>query len=170
MANFDDLEVVPKIRKERDNSEYKLQVEIIDHLTGRIRNGKEWIRGTPAFRGLFATHIFSGRSKEDGFFLRQLGVVAGVADILCIWRGGYGFIEVKTQSGSLSPPQKKFKGFCMSIGVNYEVARSKRDAHNILIGWGLTPAHNAIKEPDLRSETEKKAANFAFFARPESGE
>lgn len=169
MVDFDDLEVAPVVKEQRVNEEYALQVAVINHLTGRIRQGKDYIRVSPAFQGLFVTHIFQGRSKEDGFFLKQLGVVSGVADLLLIWRGGFGFIELKRQSGILSPAQKKFKGFCMSIGVRYEIARSVKEAHQICIGWGLTPVHNNCKEPDLRTTKQKYADNHAFFAPPEEG-
>ncbi len=165
MANFDDLEVIPKVKEQRVNEEYHLQVAVIDHLTGRIRRGNEYIRSTPAFNGLFVTHIYQGRSKEDGFFLKQLGVVAGVADLLLVWRGGFGFIELKRQAGQSSPVQRKFQGFCMSIGVKYEIARSVKDVHEICIKWGLTPNHNYCKEPNKKTDKQIWAANHDFFAR-----
>lgn len=171
MDDFGDLEGSPKPYKERVNEEYHLQVAVFNHLTGRIKSGKDYIRSTPAFHGLFVCHIYQGRTKEDGFFLKQLGVVSGVADLLLIWKGGFGFIELKRQirddrkQGDLSPPQKKFKGFCMATGVRYEVARSVKEAHEIVKGWGLTPAHNSCIEPDIRTKEQKFADAHAFYAR-----
>ncbi|NBW19116.1 MAG: hypothetical protein EBR82_65185 [Caulobacteraceae bacterium] len=164
VTNWDDLEPKNfKIEQERVNAEYRLQIAVINHLTGRVKTGKDWVRGTPAFAGLFVTHIYQGRSKEDGFFLKQLGVVAGVADLLLIWRGGFGFVELKRQEGVQSTVQKKFQGFCHSVGVKYAVCRSVREVHDTLTGWGLTPTHGAIKEPDLRKDSEKRRAAFDEF-------
>jgi hypothetical protein len=82
-----------------------------------------------------------------------------------IWRDGFGFIELKSNWGNLSAPQKKFQGFCMSIGVRYEVARSVRDVHDICIKWGMTPNHNYCKEHGKITKKQAFKLNHDFFAR-----
>lgn len=172
--NVDDIEVVPAPYIERTKEEFKLHVAIVSHLTGKIKKGKETIKGTPAFRGLFVTHIFSGRSAEDGFFLKMMGLFPGIADLLLLWRGqcecgrrkvGIGFIEIKKSSGVQSGVQKKFQGICIWLGISYEIVRSVRETHQVCVKWGLIPEHNAIKEPDLRSETQKKLDNHNMYKR-----
>lgn len=145
-------------------SEYHLHVAIINHLMGQKLVGNKIIKGTKPFPELFITHIFQGRSEEDGFFLKRMGVYPGVSDILCLWRGGIGFIEVKTEKGYLSPAQKKFKGICNWLGVKWALVRSVQQAHDTVAGWGVRAVHNAVIEHDQRSKEEKEreiiAANW----------
>lgn len=155
-TDFDDIEVIPNDKPKPVPKEYRIQVAIIDHITGR----KTQMRAFNAF----VTHIYQGRSAKDGFFLKQLGVVAGVADMIVLWKGGMGFLECKTESGKLSTAQRKFQGVCYWLGVNYAVVRSVKQAHDQLVAWGCPALHNAIKEPNLHSESELYAANHAFFA------
>lgn len=167
---FDDLEEEIKPYKERDNSEYKIHVAIIAHLRGHTYKGNEVIKGTAPFRGLFVTHIYQGRSADEGFFLKRLGVVAGVPDLLAIWPDkvkGYdiGFLEVKSSLGTLSTPQRRFKGFCHSLGIKWGIARSVTEAHKQFIAWGLQPVHNGIREPDTRTTAQKKQDAFDMYRR-----
>lgn len=188
--NVDDLEDPIKPYVERVNKEYRIHVSIIDHITGRIRKGKEWLRGSVPFRGVFITHVFQGRSKDEGHYLKSLGVVPGVADLLSIWRNPHwktieeiqkqyphinipiyeiGFIEVKSDVGTLGKsdsPQRKFKGFCLSLKINWGLARTKRQAHDLFVKWGLTALHQPGPEADLRSDQEKfKDASAALYSR-----
>lgn len=149
--------------KEKVNKEYRIHVAIVDHLRGQTRKGRETIQGTKPFPGLFVTHIYQGRSKDEGFFLKRLGVYAGVADLLLIWRGGFGFIEVKSENGVLSSPQRKFKGFCHALNIPWSLARSVRDAHRAVKGWGVKCDHDAVTEPDLHTKQEKFKAAFDFY-------
>lgn len=137
-------------------SEYKLQVGIIAHLRGQRRKGREVFEHTPPFKELFVCHIYQGRSKGEGFFLKQLGVYPGVADILAVWPEGFGFLEVKTKDGHLSTPQKRFKWMCERYNVKWALIRSVKDAHDTLKKWGVTCVHDAIQEPDLRTFEEKR--------------
>lgn len=158
--SVDDLEIAMKNRAPRDNSEFKIHVAIVDHIRGHIRRGREISRGTMPFPGMFITHIYQGRSEEEGFFLKMLGVVSGVPDLLAIWpdrvRGyDFGFLEVKRPSGVESTPQRRFKGFCHHLGIKWAIVRSVEQAHKQFITWGLKPTHNAIKEPDTRTQQQK---------------
>lgn len=137
-------------------SEYKLHVAIIDHLRGQKRVGREIIKSNQPFPGLFVSHIYQGRSKEEGFFLKSMGVVAGMPDILAIWKDGWGFLEVKTENGKLSTAQKRFMWFCQERNINWALVRSVAEAHNKFKNWGLKPIHEAIQEPDLRSWSQKR--------------
>jgi hypothetical protein len=147
VTSFDDLE--PKnlvAEKQKVAKEYRIQVAIVDHVMGRKTGNK-------AFNA-FICHIYQGRSKEEGFFLKQLGVVAGVADLLVIWRGGMGFLEVKKPDGRASTPQRKFEGICTWLKVNYAIVRSVKEAHDTLVGWGCPMLHSFIKEANLLTKEE----------------
>ena len=161
--DVDDLEEDIKPCVERTYKEFPIQCAIIDHVTGRRRVGKEFIRTSPAFPGVFVTHFYQGRSAKEGFLLKLMGVVPGVPDLLFIWpeeaRGfDIGFIEVKTPIGQLSSPQRRFKGFCYRYRIKWAIGRSVNDVHQQLIKWGLNPAHNAIREPDTRTTAQKYQA------------
>lgn len=167
--DLDDLEEPIKPYVEKNNIEFKLQVAIIDHLRGQIRKGNQITKSSsPPFHELFVTHIYQGRSADEGFFLKMLGVVPGVPDILAIWpdkANGYdiGFLEVKTTDGTLSPPQRWFKGLCLRLRIKWAIARSVSDAHKQFIAWGLVPVHNSVREPDTRSMEQKKKDAFNIY-------
>lgn len=147
--------------KTKNNEEFKIHCAIIDH-----------IKEKRAFTA-FVCHIYQGRNKEDGFFLKMLGVFAGVADIMVMWRStcscgkphtGIGFLEVKRPKGIQTHPQKRFEGICRWLGARYAIVRSVKDAHEALLAWGCPVNHHAIKEPDTRSTEQKKIDAFRFFA------
>lgn len=141
-------------------TEFKTQVAIIDHCRGQRRKGNKIYPGVKPFPKLFVCHVYQGRSKDEGFFLKMLGVWPGVADVLAIWKLPEGFdiafLEVKTEKGYLSPSQKKFKGICHWFGIKYALVRSVTDAHNQLKAWGVEHVHDAIQEPDLRDDKQKR--------------
>lgn len=150
---------------DRDTSEYRIHVAISDYLNGRKRKGNQIFDGTQPFPGMLVTHAYQGRSKEEGFFLKALGVKPGIADLLCFYRGvsqpyEVSFLEVKKIGGVQSPPQKKVMGACHALGIPYAIVRSVKEAHQHFIGRGLKPAHSAIVEPDIRTDSEKKQDAF----------
>lgn len=145
------------------HEEYRIHCAIVDHLRGVRMVGRELIQGTKPFPELFITHLNQGRSKDEGWFLKRMGVYPGVADLLCLWRGGIGFIEVKTKTGTLSSAQKKFKGICHWLGIRYEVARTVKEAHDIVKRWGLKSVHEVIREPDLRTDEQKYADDEKMY-------
>jgi hypothetical protein len=60
------------------------------------------------------------------------GLPPGTSDLLFIGNGKAAFIEVKTQSGRLSPAQENFIRVVRSHGVRAGVARSVEDAIKII--------------------------------------
>lgn len=158
--DVDDLEVEQKSFKERDKTEFKIHTAIVKH-----------IKEDRAFTA-FVTHIWQGRSAKDGFFLKMLGVVPGVADLLIIWRSkcdcgiskvGIGFLEVKKLTGTASTPQRKFMSICKWLGVPYAIVRSVTEAHEALKKWGCPENHQTIKEPDIRTFEQKKKDAYDYF-------
>lgn len=165
MLEVDDLEPPQRAFTEKENIEYKLHVAIVDHVTGRKV-------GQKAFNA-FICHVFQGRNKQDGFFLKMLGVVPGIADLLVLWRAkcdcgkskvGIGFLEVKKSDGYQSGAQKKFQGVCHWLGINYAVVKSVGQAHKMLVLWGCPEFHSTVVEPDLRSQKQKFDDARSFYA------
>lgn len=70
--------------------------------------------------------------------LREMGVKAGVADLVFVLPGGkVGFIELKTLKGIASKKQRAFQGLVQYFGAPYELARSIDDMERILRDWGV---------------------------------
>lgn len=159
-----DLEEPLKPHKERNNEEFRIHVSIIDHVTGRKT-------GSKAFN-TFICHVFQGRDAKDGFFLKMLGVVPGVGDLLVLWRAkcacgidkvGIGFMEVKKPGGVQTTPQRRFQGLCHWLGVHYGIVTSVKTAHDMLVRWGCPERHASVKEADVRTDSQKKKDAFEFF-------
>ena len=150
-------------------TEFKLHRAIMDHLKGRVRRGNEVFGCNPPFHHFFATTIYQGRNKEDGFFLKMIGVEAGISDIIAWYKTkdglGCTFMEVKIVGSIQSSAQKKIQGICHSLGIKYVVVRTVEQAHRHFVNIGLTPMHNSIREPDLRSDEQKKLQAFNFYKK-----
>lgn len=130
----------------RSQQEFKLQLAVVQHLDSAF---------VP--NGLRYTHIPNQSSDaKSGYFKKIMGTKAGAADLIIGWpMNGAGYIELKAEAGKVSTPQNKFLSSWAAIGWRTAVCRSVRQVHNTLVGWGLKPAHNTIKEPDIRGEQQK---------------
>lgn len=148
-------------------SEYKRHCAIVDHLKGERHIGNKIYPGQKPYPKLLVIHIFQGRSKAEGFFLKRLGVLAGVLDLLCIWKldKGYdiAFLEIKTDVGKLSSAQKKFVGILNWFGIKWAIASTVKQAHDQFKTWGLMSVHEAIDESDLRDFEQKKRDAFDMY-------
>ncbi len=150
------------------HKEYAFQVAVIDWLYGRQRKGNKTFGGNPPMPGLLFTHHYTGRKGADeGYFLQQLGVKAGIGDILNWWRDKNGILqsamlELKVDA-DMSSAQHKIKGTCLQLGIKYELARTPAQVIAIYHKWGLNPLHTAIKTPDYRTWDEKKQDAFDMY-------
>ena len=82
---------------------------------------------------LFAVPNGGARSRTTGALLKAEGVLAGVADIICIPPSASGpvlFIEMKTDKGRLSDAQKQFRDAMTAAGHIYVICRSIDDFIN----------------------------------------
>ena len=141
-------------------SEYKLHIAVIAHINSTFigtqnPNLKFW-------------HVANQvRDAKEAFFNKKMGVLAGVPDLMFGWPvSKVGVLELKAKGGHLSSPQNRFMSWAHSIGWRIGEARSVRDAHNVLISWGLVAAHHSIIEPDYSTEQEKFRQAIDMF-KPE---
>jgi len=67
---------------------------------------------------------------------KAMGLITGSTDYVFVWAGGGGWIELKSQHGALSPPQRRFREWCMATGSNWAVCRTVEEVVDILISWG----------------------------------
>lgn len=83
-----------------------------------------------------------GRNKIRAMQMVTMGLRSGVADLV-VWFPAVdgveiGYLEVKTETGSLSKSQKTFKNRCFKKGIYYEVVRSVEDVKRLLKkDWGV---------------------------------
>ena len=66
-------------------------------------------------------------SKSERIKLAAIGVLAGVSDLIFIYKGKTLYIEVKTPTGTQSKDQKEFEGRIQSNGFSYYLVRSVED-------------------------------------------
>ncbi len=72
-----------------------------------------------------AWRLNSGATIIDKRFLRY--GFAGCPDIIALLDGGVLFIEVKSETGSLSTAQEQFRDLCFERGIKWLLARSWDD-------------------------------------------
>ncbi len=158
-------------------TEYALQVHVFRYLRGTIKNGRNVIHVTVPFPEVEAWHVFQGRrynnsdteeerlaADRQGFFLKELGVTAGVHDIHMIWPNAFSTIELKVGKGSQSPYQRTFTMHMERCGHKVAVCRSVAQVRDAIIGWGLECKNVRCIEPP-RSELERREAAFDMYRR-----
>lgn len=150
--------------------EYPIHKAMIDYLDGRVWKGNKIIhRGNPAFENLLFFHIpnqgHGENAASEGFFLKQLGVVAGAYDLLFFWpprmAGAY---DAKAPGGSLKTPQKRFREQWERCGFPSAWGTSTEHLRDTLIGWGAKCMNHSVKRVDLRSWEEKCQDAFNLYA------
>lgn len=71
-------------------------------------------------------------SKAERIRLAAIGVLAGVSDLIFIYRGKHIYFEVKTPTGTQSKAQIEFEGRIQTNGFSYYLVRSVDDVKNIM--------------------------------------
>lgn len=103
-------------------------------LPGRVsRHGVVWWSVDMAAYGGTAPGIRTAR-----------GCIAGVPDIVVLWRGKGCFIELKADDGRLSPEQQHVGFSVMVSGGLFAVARSVDEVIAVLDYWGIPRAHRIV--------------------------
>ena len=85
-----------------------------------------WFHNTyPLYRGLLF-HVPNGgsRNAREGKKFKQIGVVAGVADLLFLFNGRCYCLELKTEKGRQSSKQQAWQELVEKNNFNYYIIRS----------------------------------------------
>lgn len=114
-------------RTRRANPEAALQKAVLQHLNLTGVPGLLWFH--PANEGK--------RSLVNGFYLKSLGMLPGVADLVLVHEGRTYFLEIKAAGGRLSDAQREFAGRATAAGARWAVAYSIDAAITILRDWQL---------------------------------
>lgn len=85
------------------------------------------------------THIGNEgkRTPAQGAKLKAMGMIPGAADFVFNWSGGGGYIELKTEKGTLQRSQKDYRTWCFNCGVDYRICRSVEEVRLTLLEWGV---------------------------------
>lgn len=78
----------------------------------------------PNEQGLLFLNLNNPRSRSNGYFLKGIGLTAGVADMTYLSRNGAIFLEFKTPKGKQSLSQRWWQGVVEDAGYRYEIIRS----------------------------------------------
>ncbi len=148
--------------------EYQLQVHVVRYLRGKVKSGKHIINTVVPFPSLVVFACHQGRREDEGFFLQELGVLAGVSDLLMIAPNGFmAGIELKVGKNKESDYQKDFGSKLITCGHHYAVCRSVAEVRDMLVGWGLVCHNRNALEPPRPIEEQRKAVH-AFYGRPDT--
>lgn len=136
-----------------EQSEYKLQLCVVDHL----------YKTFPEV-GFFHVPNRPG-DATDAYFKKMMGAKPGVSDLILGWRPGkVGVIELKAEGKKISTPQNKFLSWADWVGWETAVCHTVRGVHMTLCRWGLKPKHGySIIEPDYRTKEEKLQQQFDMY-------
>ena len=91
-------------------------------------------------RDVVVFHVANERrtTPKDGAFLKSLGVVAGVPDLIFVCAGGITcWLEIKVPGGRLSPDQKAFHDHLASLEHRCAVVHSLEEAVHVMRLWNL---------------------------------
>jgi len=93
-----------------------------------------WFHNTyPTLRGcLFAVPNGGARSVLEGVLLKKTGVVAGVSDLILLYKGNAYLFELKTDTGSQSEKQENWQALMESHGFKYLLIRTKEIFESIV--------------------------------------
>jgi hypothetical protein len=86
----------------------------------------------PNEQGLLFLNHNNPRSRSNGYFLKNIGLTAGVADMTYLSPKGAVFLEFKTSKGRQSLSQKWWQGVVEAVGYRYVVIRSIEEFQNLL--------------------------------------
>ena len=107
--------------------EEQIQRAVVSHLKAR------------SMPGVFFFHPANGgrRTKAEAGIFKALGVRAGVPDLIVVYRAQIFGLELKADSGRLTPIQRQALNEMEVAGARTAVARSLDEALVTLECWGV---------------------------------
>lgn len=67
----------------------------------------------------------------------QHGLTKGLPDLIVIGPGIHGYIELKTEAGTLSQPQRDFLDLCSLHNIRWAVTYGRDEPIDVLKEWGI---------------------------------
>jgi hypothetical protein len=99
----------------------------------------EWVRTVAP--NLIVFHPANGgwRSKAEAARFKWLGVLPGIPDLCVVGPDGIvRFIEVKSETGSLSEAQRAMRDRLVAMRVPFAVAKGIDDVRRAFATWGIS--------------------------------
>ena len=72
------------------------------------------------------------RDKMTAITMKATGLYKGAADLLVVYKGWVGFVELKTDTGIQSPAQRQFEAHCIEAGIPYHLVRSLAEFQQLI--------------------------------------
>jgi hypothetical protein len=72
------------------------------------------------------------RDKMTAVTMKATGLYKGAADLLVVYKGWVGFVELKTEVGIQSPEQRQFEAHCIEAGLPYKLVRSLAEFQDLI--------------------------------------
>lgn len=117
------------VRIKRREEENAIQASIIDLVK------------VAAIPDLICFHPANGekRAINTARKLKDIGVLAGVTDLVFTHplTGRTHYMEVKTENGSLTKDQRKFRDKCKANNIPWALVRSRDQAQDVLTDWEM---------------------------------
>lgn len=123
-----------KTFKGRMGEEDRLSVEVATMLRVATTEGRLSATWT------HVPHEAAGKGKFAAIYMakaKAMGLIKGSADFVFVWPNGGGWIELKTDSGRLTPEQKTFREWCKAAGSHHATCRTLEEVEAKLIEWGV---------------------------------
>lgn len=73
------------------------------------------------------------RDKATAITMKATGLYKGAADLLVVYKGWVGFVELKTEVGIQSPEQRQFEAHCIEAGLPYKLVRSLAEFQQLIL-------------------------------------
>lgn len=86
----------------------------------------------PNLHGLLFLNYNNPRSAKNGYHLKAIGLISGVADMSLLTRNGIVFIEFKTEKGKQSELQKQWEQQITAFGYSYVIIRTQQQFLTLL--------------------------------------
>jgi len=67
----------------------------------------------------------------------QHGLTKGLPDLIVIGPGIHGYVELKTEVGKLTQPQREFEALCAQHGILFAVTHGRDEPIRLLEEWGV---------------------------------
>lgn len=67
----------------------------------------------------------------------QHGLTKGLPDLIVIGPGVHAYVELKTETGKLTQPQREFQALCASHGIRHAVTYGRDEPIKLLEQWGI---------------------------------